>query len=163
MKLFKLVFVSAFLTLFAIACSNTNTNTAPQPSPGASPAATNAATPSPTPDALAAVRATYTDSCANCHKEDGEGGMVKVEDKRLKVPALTKGHALNHTDEQLAKQIAEGGEGMPAFKDKLKPEQINDLVRFIRTQFQAGAAAPANAQTDKTVPKDTLPPGSVKQ
>lgn len=153
MKLFKLVFVSIFLTLFALACSDTNTsNTGTQPTPGASPAPTKAA-PSPTPDPLAAARAAYADSCANCHKEDGEGGLVKIEDKRLKVPALTKGHALNHTDAELAKQITNGGEGMPAFKDKLKPEQINDLVRFIRTQFQAGAATPDKAPIDKAPPK----------
>jgi mono/diheme cytochrome c family protein len=164
MKLFKLAFVSAFLTLFALACGNTNTsNTGTQPTPGVSPAPTKAA-PSPTPDQLAAARATYADKCSVCHQENGEGGMVKIEDKRLKVPALTKGHALNHTEAELAKQISNGGEGMPAFKDKLKPEEINDLVRFIRTQFQAGAAAPDKAQTDKAAPQKNLsPPGTVKQ
>jgi mono/diheme cytochrome c family protein len=169
MKPVKLVFVIAALTLFAMACNNTNTNTAntgTQPTPAASPAAT--AAPSSTPDQLAAARGIYADSCALCHKENGEGGMVKIEDKRLKVPALTMGHALGHTDEQLAKQIANGGDGMPAFKDKLKPEQINDLVGYIRKQFQAGAAAPGKPMPDKAMPDNapknkTLPAPPPKQ
>jgi cytochrome c6 len=112
---------------------------------------------------LAAARVTFADSCALCHKENGEGGLVKIEDKHLKVPALTKGHALGHTDAELAKQIANGGEGMPAFKDKLKPEQINDLVSFIRKQFQAGAAAPDKAMTDKTMKDKPVPAPVPKQ
>jgi mono/diheme cytochrome c family protein len=144
MKLAKLVLVATCLALLALACSDANTNTAntgTQPSPAASP---SAAAPSPTPDQLAAAREYYADNCAICHKENGEGGLVKIEDKRLKVPALTKGHALGHTDAELAKQIANGGEGMPAFKEKLKPEEINNLVTYIRKQFQTGANAMPN-------------------
>jgi mono/diheme cytochrome c family protein len=43
---------------------------------------------------------------------------------------------MDHTDEQLAQQIAEGDDEMPAFKDKLSAEEINELVRYIRTEFQ---------------------------
>lgn len=157
MKPVKLAFVIAALTLFVLACNNTNTNptnTGTQPTPA--PSSSVAAAPSPTPDQLAAARATYAESCALCHKENGEGGMVKIENKRLKAPALNSGHALGHSDEDLAKRIATGGDGMPAFKDKLKPEQINDLVRFIRKQLQAGAAAPDKAMTDKDM-KDKAP------
>ncbi|MBV9956796.1 MAG: cytochrome c [Acidobacteria bacterium] len=146
MKLAKLVVVATCLALLALACTNANTNTAntgTQPSPAASP---STAAPRPTPDQLAAAREYYADSCAICHKEDGEGGMVKIEDKRLKVPSLTKGHALSHTDAELAKQIANGGDGMPAFKEKLKPEEINNLVAYVRKQFQGGAA-PERATT----------------
>jgi mono/diheme cytochrome c family protein len=142
MKLIKLSVVTLALALAAIACteSNTNTgNTGPKPTPAASPAASAA----PTPDAMAETREYYLDNCANCHKEDGEGGMVKIEDKRLKVPPFSKGHALSHTDEEFAKQISNGGDGMPAYKDKLTPEQINNLVRFIRTQYQKGASKPS--------------------
>ena len=59
----------------------------------------------------------------------------------LKVPSLKEGHALKHSDDALAKQISKGGGGMPPFKDKLTPEQINNLVRFIKRDIQ-GAAAP---------------------
>ncbi|MFN2480848.1 MAG: cytochrome c, partial [Pyrinomonadaceae bacterium] len=48
---------------------------------------------------------------------------------------------LKHSDAEYAKQITEGGEGMPKFKDRLTPEQINGLVRFIRSEFQSGLNA----------------------
>jgi mono/diheme cytochrome c family protein len=68
---------------------------------------------------------------------------VKIEGKPLKVPSLKEGHALKHTDEELAKQISKGGDGMPPFKDKLTPEQINNLVRFIHRDIQGNAAPKA--------------------
>ncbi len=154
MKLFKLAPVIAALALFVIACTDTNTNTAntgTQPSPAASPAATAA---TPKPDEFAATREYYADNCATCHKEDGEGGMVKIDNKRLKIPPFSKGHALSHTDEEFAKQIANGGDGMPAFKDKMTPEEISKMVSYIRKQFQAGAATTSTtaAPPGKAIP-----------
>ena len=108
----------------------------------------NTATPAPTatPDAFAASRAVYMKNCKECHGEKGNGGPVKLEDgTRLKVPSLREGHALRHPDSDFLKQITKGGDGMPAFKDKLKPEEIDDLIRFIRHEFQGGMTPPAEA------------------
>ena len=97
-----------------------------------------------TPDEFAAARATFKKNCERCHGEQGEGGRVKLEDgTRLKVPSLREGHALRHPDSEFVKQITKGGDGMPAFKDKLTPEEINALIRFIHHEFQAGATPPA--------------------
>ena len=99
---------------------------------------TNAASPlitptnNPTPDV---VRINFAKHCASCHGE-GDAAVVKVNDKTLRVPSLRKGHALDHTDEQLGQQIADGDDEMPAFKDKLSPEEIKELVRYIREEFQ---------------------------
>jgi mono/diheme cytochrome c family protein len=148
MKLVKLLIVAAALALFIVACGDsTSTNQTAntggtQPSPGASPKATATATPA---DELASARAFYAQVCAGCHQDHGEGGTVKIEGKPLKVPSLTEGHALKHSDEEFAKQISKGGGGMPPFKDKLTPEQINNLVRFIRRDIQGTAAPNANA------------------
>lgn len=149
MKLVKLLIVAAFAALFIVACSdststNQTTNTAggTQPSPVASPKATASATPA---DELAEAKQTFSKVCAACHQENGEGGPVKIEGKILKVPSLKEGHALKHTDEEFAKQINKGGDGMPPFKDKLSPEQINNLVRLIRRDIQGNAAPNANA------------------
>ena len=154
MKFIKLV-VIATLALFAFACGNTTTvNTPPKPSPATSPATTA----TPPPDAMAASREFFADKCASCHQDHAEGGIVKIEGKRLDVPALTKGHALGHTSEELAKQITNGGKGMPPFKDKLKPEEITNMVNFIRKEFQNGAnAAPADSRVDSltATPQDT--------
>ena len=143
MKLIKLALLIAAIAMFVIACNNTaNTNqttgTNTQPPPVASPSA--AATTAPTPaDEFAALRPVYAEHCARCHKIDGEGGTVEVLGKKLKVPSLKKGHALDHSDAEFFKQISEGEDAMPAFKDKLSKEQIDGLVRFIRKEFQSGA------------------------
>jgi mono/diheme cytochrome c family protein len=88
------------------------------------------------PDEFASARITYAKDCEGCHKVDGAGGLVEVDQAKLKVPALTAGHALKHTDEDLVEQIEKGGDGMPAFKEKLSTEDINALVRFVRHEFQ---------------------------
>jgi mono/diheme cytochrome c family protein len=123
------------LALSAVGCTSTtkitNSNTS-------KPAATA------TPDAFAASRAVYMKNCKECHGEKGDGGPVKLEDgTKLKVPNLSEGHSLRHPDSDFLKQITKGGDGMPAFKDKLKPEEIDDLIRFIRHEFQGGMTPPA--------------------
>ena len=96
-----------------------------------------------TPDPFAATRASYEKNCKLCHGANGEGGPVKLEDgTKLKVPSLRAGHALRHPDSDFVKQITKGGDGMPAFGEKLKPEEINDLIRFIRHEFQGGMMPP---------------------
>src|SRR5205807_10601007 len=58
------------------------------------------------------ARATYKDSCARCHKDDGAGGTFEEQGlKPLKVPSLRSDHAVKRTDAQIAKQIQNGGDG----------------------------------------------------
>lgn len=136
--------LSAFaVALFALACA-TNTNTSTESAPNTRRAANtnaanaNVAAPAASPDSLAAARTSYNNACIKCHKENGEGGVADVDGEKLRTPSFKGGHALKHTDAEYAKQIANGGEGMPKFKDRLTPEQIDGLVRFIRAEFQAG-------------------------
>jgi mono/diheme cytochrome c family protein len=117
------------------------------------PVASTKALPTATPDQFAAGRATFDKNCKSCHGEKGDGGPVKLEDgTKLKVPSLREGHALRHPDSDFVKQITKGGDGMPAFGDKLKPDEINDCVRFIRHEFQGGMMPPA--ETLKSPMKD---------
>ena len=122
--------VSAALVVSGCSQSgNSNVNTASPTS--ASPAATA------TPDEFAFARANYARDCAACHGDEGKGGVVKTpEGTKLKVPSLIGGHALKHLDEDYVDQIENGGDGMPKFKDKLSPAEINSLVRFVRQEFQ---------------------------
>jgi mono/diheme cytochrome c family protein len=100
------------------------------------------ASPTPTPagpgklDPMAQTKLNYEDNCATCHKPDGTGGRMTVKGEKLNVPDLTKGHALRHSDKEMEEQIADGGDGMPQFKDKLTADQIKDLVAYIRKAFQ---------------------------
>lgn len=118
------------------ACSSSDTTTPNQAPTTASPAGTVATSTPGTGDNLAAAYLNFQQNCQECHGEKGLGGPVEIKGRKLKVPNLREGHALNHTDEKFVKQISEGDDEMPAFKDKLTPEQINDLVRFIRKEFQ---------------------------
>lgn len=125
-----LVIVSALLVISG--CNkpaNENVNNTPATTPRQTAATA-------TPDPFATTRAIFTKNCAGCHGEDGTGGLKTVDGKKLKVPNLTAGHALGHFDGDFIKQISKGGDGMPAFKDKLTPEQINELVHLIRHEFQ---------------------------
>ena len=118
---------------FAAACNSSDTVTTNQAQTSASPA--TAAAPA-TPDPFAAAYLNFQKNCQVCHGEKGQGGTVTVEGRKLKVPSLRDGHALEHTDEKFVKQISEGDDEMPAFKDKLSKEEINDLVKFIRKELQ---------------------------
>jgi mono/diheme cytochrome c family protein len=115
------------------ACAGADPVKTPQSSPTQS---TTAA--SPTPDEFATARATYAKDCAVCHGDNGEGKTAEIEGKKIKAPSLATGHAVNHTDPDFVKQIAKGGEGMPAFEKKMSPKEIDEMVHFIRSVFQAG-------------------------
>lgn len=133
MRSVKFALVLIAITFVAIACNNTGTVTTNNSQPSGSPAAS---LPVATPDELASARIHFQKNCVECHGEKAEGGLKEVDGKRFKVPSLREGHALKHTDEKFIVQITEGDDEMPAFKDKLKPEEIKELVRFIRKEFQ---------------------------
>ena len=135
---YAIALVAAAGFLFGAACKHETTNTAAKTSPNS-----NRTTSQSTPDQFAAVRTIYEKNCKECHGQNGEGGPVKLADgTRLKVPTLRAGHALRHTDPEFGKQISMGGDGMPAFGDKLRPEEKNGLIKFIRREFQGGATPP---------------------
>ncbi|MDQ3584452.1 MAG: c-type cytochrome [Acidobacteriota bacterium] len=138
----KLALTICAAVLFANACTAdpTNTNeTARTNTPPSTNAIPAAATPNDTLDELAGARTIFSATCANCHQQNGEGGAVELDEGgTLKVPSFKTGTALKESDAEFAEQIANGGDGMPAFKKRLTPEQIRDLVRFIRREFQSG-------------------------
>ena len=118
------------IIVFAGACKN---GQGPNSGTSANSRASNQAT----PDEFASTRKVYEKNCQNCHGANGEGGPVKLDDgTKLKVPTFREGHAVRHPDSDFLKQITKGGDGMPAFADKLKPEEMNGLIKFIRHEFQ---------------------------
>lgn len=160
MKTFKLSLASAALAAVVAlaACgsgapanqtvntSNANANAAARATPAAA---------TPTPDPLASARADFKQFCVRCHKEDGTGGTAELDEgQKIKVPNFREGHGAKHTVEQMAKKITNGDtdEGMPAFKNRLDPERINALARFISQEFHGQPAAGA-ASTGATPAK----------
>ena len=131
----QLILVAALLLTLTTACK-TNQSSATS-NRGSHPA------PSSSPDQFAAVRGIYEKQCQSCHGPTGAGGPVKLEDgSKLKVPTLREGSAVRHGDDEFTKQITKGGDGMPAFDQKLTTDQMNDLIKMIRKEFQAGATTP---------------------
>ena len=134
MKLIVLALMCIALALVVSACTETatptNTNT--------SRAAASPAAPSPAAsvDEFATARANYKKNCEPCHGPDATGGPVKVDNKTIKVPSLKAEHAIKHTDDQITKMITNGEEAMPAFKDKMTPQEIALMVRYVRKEIQ---------------------------
>jgi menaquinol-cytochrome c reductase cytochrome b/c subunit len=131
MKLISLALTCITIALIAIACTETATPNTSSSRPAASTAA-----PAASVDEFATARANYKKNCEACHGPEATGGLVKVDNKQIKVPSLKSEHALKHKDEQLTKMITNGEEDMPAFKDKISAQEISDMVRFIRKEFQ---------------------------
>lgn len=132
MKLISLALTCVAIALFAIACTETATPTNTSRS-SASPAA---ASPAASVDEFATARANYKKNCEACHGPEATGGVVKVDNKQIKVPSLKAEHAIKHPDDKLTKMITNGEEEMPAFKKKMSAQEIAEMVRFIRKEFQ---------------------------
>ncbi len=76
----------------------------------------------------------YASKCTICHKDTGKGGKVTVAGKNIKPADLTSERMKSRPDEKWLEMISEGDpdEGMPAFKEKLTPEQIKAVVRYVK-------------------------------
>ena len=131
MKFIVVALACIALGLVVLACTETAT-----PPTSNTSAPTVSASPAKPVDELAGARANYQKNCEPCHGESGEGGLVKVDNKQIKVPSLKAAHALKHTDEQITKMITNGEEQMPAFKAKMNAAEIADMVKYVRKHFQ---------------------------
>ena len=146
----KLIVLIAAVAMFAFAfaCANdpakntTNTtNTAnTNATTGKTPIPSNATstTTSGQTDDLAAGHQLYTDNCAKCHKDTGEGGPTVVDGRKMKPDNLTDDRRKKLSDEKYVKTMVEGieDEGMPSFKDKMTEAQMREVVKYIRVALQ---------------------------
>ncbi len=76
--------------------------------------------------------------CAHCHGDDGQG-----TDKAPALRELRK----KLSAEKITNQIVHGGGNMPAFGDSLKPDEVEDLVAFLRAKKWVTATPPAAEPT----------------
>ena len=136
MRIFKLstLAFAAALLVFGCASTGSNPNTAVDKVAGNS----SITTPSPQVPAneLAQAGKLYKEVCAHCHKDNGEGGEVFIDGKTFKAPSFKRPSVISDPDSELIEHIRDGGEYMPAFKDRLTPAQMKELVQFIRKEFQ---------------------------
>ena len=74
--------------------------------------------------------------CRNCHALGGEGGE--------RGPALDD-VAVNMTQDQLIRQVLQGGGNMPAYGRNLSPAEVTALVAFLTTLHSPGRARAQDA------------------
>jgi ubiquinol-cytochrome c reductase cytochrome b subunit len=81
--------------------------------------------------------------CRNCHALGGEGG--------LRGPALDA-VATRLTEDQLFRQVLQGGGNMPAYGKNLSPAETTALVSFLKTLHPAGERPAQDAALLSAVP-----------
>jgi mono/diheme cytochrome c family protein len=72
----------------------------------------------------------YKKNCVLCHAADGSGNSPSG--KALGAKDLASSEVQKKSDEDLAEVITKGKGKMPAFGAKLKPDEVKQLVAFIR-------------------------------
>ena len=76
------------------------------------------------------VAKVYKTNCVLCHAADGSGNSPSG--KVLGAKDLASSEVQKKSDAKLTEMITKGKGKMPAFGAKLKPEDIKQLVAFIR-------------------------------
>jgi mono/diheme cytochrome c family protein len=128
---------SALFFAFSASAQETQPAAKPTPSPAdAIPvAASRQANPvKPTPESAAKGKKYYGYDCAMCHGKDGDGkgevgGDMKIKPSDFSALATLK----DHTDGELFYIIKNGKGAMPPEGDRLKDEELWNLVNYIRT------------------------------
>ena len=94
----------------------------------------------PTPESLAEGKKIYGYDCASCHSATGDGKTDVAKD--LKVPDLTDPAVLkDQTDGEIFYILKNGHGNMPQEGDRVKPEQLWDLVNYVRSLAKKPAAS----------------------
>jgi mono/diheme cytochrome c family protein len=105
-----------------------------KPAAGAKPAATAAAT----PESITNGAALYKRQCVMCHGATGQGDGPAAKNLKGKLPSLAdKATMAKMTDAHIHETITAGKKteigNMPALGKRLKPEEITDIVNYVRT------------------------------
>jgi mono/diheme cytochrome c family protein len=75
--------------------------------------------------------ALYKTKCAACHGADGKGDTAAGKANKIRDLGSTEVQA--QSDADLTTIITNGKGKMPAYGKSLKPDQVKDLVAYIRT------------------------------
>lgn len=72
----------------------------------------------------------FKSKCAMCQAEDGSGNSPSG--KALKAKDLRSPETQSKSDAEVADVITKGRNKMPAFGQKLEPDQVQQLVAYVR-------------------------------
>lgn len=97
--------------------------------------ATSPAAPPRAPDAASGKKLFVAKGCLACHQADGRGGIKLTGNPTPDWRDPKRMADTTHNDAYLRDCITNGKpkSGMVAWKKQLKPEQIEDLIAYIRT------------------------------
>ena len=88
----------------------------------------------PTPESLASGKKWYAIDCALCHGDTGDGKTSNPSSVKIKVSDLTDPATLkNRTDGEIFYIIKNGLGQMPPEGDRVKTEELWDLVNYVRS------------------------------
>ncbi|HVN82679.1 MAG TPA: cytochrome c [Terriglobia bacterium] len=74
--------------------------------------------------------ALYSKNCKMCHRSDGKGVPA------MKTPDFTnKEWQASHPDAELIQAVTKGKDKMPAFEEKLKPEEVKAIISDVIRKF----------------------------
>lgn len=111
----------------------------------------------PTAESLARGKKQYGYDCAMCHGENGDGKGDVATSMSLKVPDFSAPATLkDRTDGELFYIIRNGKGDMPPEGDRVKAEQIWDMVNYLRS-FAKGKASSEKAPGESKAPADKAP------
>jgi mono/diheme cytochrome c family protein len=100
----------------------------------------------PTAASLAAGKKQYGYDCAMCHGKDGDGKGDLAADMKLNLLDYTDPAALKGmTDGELFYIIKNGKGDMPSEGDRAKPEEVWNLVNYVRSLSKNSAGKPKPA------------------
>jgi mono/diheme cytochrome c family protein len=135
--MYKQLFILPVL-LLAYAASTGQTQTQPKPAAPAEykipPEAARQPNPvKPTPESQARAEKLYGYDCAICHGKNGDGKGEMAGDMKTKMLDFTEAGALkNRTDGELFYIIKTGKGEMPPEGDRVKDEEVWNLVHYLR-------------------------------
>jgi len=90
------------------------------------------------PESIANGEAIFKRQCQMCHGATGLGDGPASKTLKGKLPNLTDKATMDKIKDQEIHEAIENGlktevGNMPSFKSKLKPEEIQDVMNFVRT------------------------------
>jgi mono/diheme cytochrome c family protein len=86
------------------------------------------------PTSIASGKKKYGQDCAMCHGKEGAGDGDLAEDMHLKLKDLREADVLKDiSDAEMYKIINNGKGKMMGEEGRLKPDEIWDVVNFVRT------------------------------
>ena len=75
----------------------------------------------------------FRQNCAICHGPEAQGNIL---DNGTKVPSLRTGEFKFHTEDEIYKQIANGGNGMTPFRDQLTERELHLMAQFVHDKLR---------------------------